>query len=225
MAWNEDKPGNDEKIRNLGTVIRANWDAILKGDENTDGVTGMLEQYSVQLANRSDVASSADPTVNEGTHYIYAKEDDEGNQEAFMQDSDGNDPIQVTQGGLLGSDVTDIGFDTISPDQGTNVFNEFNFVTHWGIFDQNGATIGTAYGITCSAPAPSSGLYTISFDSDVTSANYAVFITPLNTSNNPHSVKWNSPTVSNFKIGIQNQNGTSITDDSFCVMVLGGITA
>ena len=218
MGWNKSLPAVDEKLRTLSGVITPNWEAIEEGDE-TSGTT--LKQRAILLADRTVVATSNDPVVVGATTYLYSKQDGDGNQEAYVKDAASNE-IQYTQGGRLGSEATDIGFESLSPDKGTNSYDEFNMVSHWGIFSSAGASI-ISKGITSSSA--SGGLYTITFDAAVTSANYAVFITPLNISGNPHSTKWTTPTTTTFKIGVQNQNGTAVTNDSFCVMVVGGIIA
>ena len=88
MAWDKTKPGNSEKIRNLGTVIRANWEAIEEGDDV--GVANMLQMRSVQLDNRTGLAANNDAQTNAGTHYLYSKDDADAVQEAFFKDSAGS---------------------------------------------------------------------------------------------------------------------------------------
>tara|TARA_R110000868_G_scaffold300583_2_gene561003 strand:- start:3587 stop:4243 length:657 start_codon:yes stop_codon:yes gene_type:complete len=218
MGWDSDLPATDQKLRTLAGTIVPNWKAIEEADE-TSGTP--IFQRAILLADRTAVASAADPVVVGATTYVYSKQDGDSVQELYMRDAASN-AVQCSQGGRLGSETTNIGFESLSPDKGTNSFDEFNMVSQWGIFSSTGGSI-ISKGITSSSPA--AGLYTITFDAAVTSANYAVFITPLNTSGNPHSVKWTTPTTTTFKVGIQNQNTTSITGDSFCVMVVGGIVA
>lgn len=94
MGWDNTKPATSEKIRNLSSVITANWDAIEQGP---DAGGTALAYHSLQMGNRTNIAASNDPTTDSALYYLYGKDDADGNHEIFGKDPSGN-IIQMTRG-------------------------------------------------------------------------------------------------------------------------------
>lgn len=217
MAWDKDNPGDNVKIRNIAQEIRANWDAIENGDENVSGVAGLLEQLSVQFSNRSSVASSADPTTNAGTHYLYSKEDGIGTQELYTKDFDGN-VIQLTNEGKIGGPSSQVNVQDVSFSAGTETYNENNAITAWAYVNGSG-TLQDGVGLTSSRD--STGIYTLTFTTVAANATYGVLVIPLHTPPNPRIMSYSNLSTTDFKVRNVNADGI-YGDTSFSVMVMGG---
>jgi hypothetical protein len=221
MAWNKELPGDTEKIKSLGTVIRPNWEAIEEGDDV--GVANMLEMRSIQLDNRTGLAANTDPQTNAGTHYLYSKDDGDAIQEAFMKDSAAN-IIQLTNDGGIGSKSMRLHFEDFTNDQGTTVYDERNFVAYWAYINAEGTIVSQSEtsGLTCVRTA-STSTYTISFTTVQSSINYGVTATALHSAGNPRICHYNTNLVGSFVIQIVNTAGSTITAGSpFTVTVYGG---
>lgn len=218
MVWNKALPGDAEKIRRLGEVIRPNWDAIEEGDDV--GVDGMLQMRSVQLSERSATALNDDPTPNVGTHYIYSKIID-GAQECFMRASDGT-VIQVTSKGSIGSSGGTVSFNGFTNDGGTTTYDERNFVAYWATVNAAGAIQAQSGGLTC-AQVDDVSTYDISFTVNQLHTNYGVNITALkDISGSPRIGLYYTVAVGSFRVSIVNQNGTTSAGNPFTVAVYGG---
>lgn len=214
MAWSKILPGNNEKIRNLGSVIRPNWEAIEEGDDV--GVANMLQMRSVQLDNRTGLAANSDPITNAGTHYVYSKDDGGGTQEGFMKDSAGN-VLQLTNGGKIGSTSMNYEADTISFDA-TRTYNENNIVPAWGYV----ASGALSYGNGVSSVAKiSTGLYEITFTAGrLTTTSYAVVA--MGVTNVSSSWDGSTKTTTNFRCQFRQSADGSLKDSNFFFMVTGG---
>ena len=100
MTFDASQPANTTKIRNLGTVIRPNWEAIEQGDDS-------FIPYSLNLYDRSNgpPPASDDPDYLEAAYKLYCKQDDEGNPELFarniLDSGAANNPVQLSYGSIL----------------------------------------------------------------------------------------------------------------------------
>jgi len=100
MTFDATQPANSTKIRNLGTVIRPNWEAIEQGDDS-------FIPYSLNLYDRSNgpPPSSADPDYLETAYKLYCKQDAEGNPELFgrnvIDSGATNNQVQLSYGAIL----------------------------------------------------------------------------------------------------------------------------
>ncbi len=216
MAWDKSLPSNSEKIRNLGIVIRPNWEAIEEGDDV--GTSSMLQQRSVQLDNRTGLAANNDPQTNTGTHYLYSKDDGGGTQEAFMKDSAGN-VVQLTDGGVLGGATTGINLSNFS-------YTANMLPTALAYVPDTGTTFTRQ--INCSAVTrPATGSYSVVTDAVFNNANVYVTIVPLIVAGNATTAQLGStPTLAGGKITtsvrIRNNNGNDI-NAGFMLVIFGGI--
>ena len=220
MSWNKSLPGDNQKIRELGTVIRPNWEAIEEGDDV--GVANMLQMRSVQLDNRTGLAANNDPQTNVGTHYIYSK-DDAGavvTQEAFMKDSLAN-LIQLTNDGGLGGKDVRLNFNDLTNDDGTTVYDEKNLVGYWAIVSSAGVMVAQSGGLT--SARNSLGNYTIGFVAPQSSVNYGVVSTAEQAPGNLAVCHYSLKTANNFVITIANQSTPPTkVDKPFTVSIFGG---
>lgn len=218
MVWNKALPANNEKIRNLGIVIRPNWEAIEEGDDV--GVANMLQMRSVQLDNRTGLADNNDPVTNAGTHYYYSKDDTGGDQEAFMKDSAGN-IIQLSNAGKFGYTGVDYEANSVSYD-GTITFNENNLVTAWGLLNNSSLTVSPSSGIT-GVTRVSTGYYEITIAANRTNnANYIVLVSVRSTGNRIVMVDPNTAfTTTVFRIRRITAGGVNENGDIY-FMVIGG---
>jgi hypothetical protein len=218
MGWDSDLPATDQKLRTLAGTIVPNWKAIEEADE-TSGTP--IFQRAILLADRTAVASAADPVVVGATTYVYSKQDGDSVQELYMRDAASN-AVQCSQGGRLGSDTTNIGFDSLSHDKGTTTYDELNLITAWGTFTATtGGTIKATPGLTSSSE--SGGVYSIAISPVLDSAtNYGILLTCEDQGSNPATGVWKNKTASGFDIIFRNQNGTATASVDFTVMIVGG---
>jgi len=79
MAWNKAKPTNSEKIRELGEVIRPNWDAIESADSS-------FKPEALNLADRTALGIANNPTALADSVIMYSKQDASGNPQAYVID-------------------------------------------------------------------------------------------------------------------------------------------
>jgi hypothetical protein len=78
MGYDVTQPTNTTKIRNLGTVIRPNWIAIVQADAT-------FKPYAINLANRTSLPIPADPAVIADTYLLYSKKDGAGNVQVYVE--------------------------------------------------------------------------------------------------------------------------------------------
>lgn len=92
MAWDKSQPQNTTKIRNLGEVIRPNWDAIETADST-------FIPQALNLADRDAAGLASDPTALADTIIAYSKQDASSKPQLFMIDPD-SVVTQLTGGSL-----------------------------------------------------------------------------------------------------------------------------
>jgi len=87
MVWNKALPADDEKLRTLAGVIRANWDEI---EENDSGVKAdALNQWAVHLIDRATIAGANNPASVDDVAILYCLQNT-GSTELWLRDDDGN---------------------------------------------------------------------------------------------------------------------------------------
>ena len=221
MAWDKTLPASDQKLRTLAGVITDNFAAVQEGDE-TSGTP--LFQKAVLLPNRSDagIATLADPVVVGATSYVYSKEDvTNGVQEIFLRAPVGA-IVPLTQGGRLGSDLTNATVNTLRFGTETVDYTDKFLPRAWGVVAVNGnAFVGslnknfvsvTGYVVDISLLGPGG----VNF-SDAN--QYAVFATitsgPIN-----RGVTIQSKTATSFSIQLINTSGVGQTDCEVSIMLM-----
>jgi len=90
MAWNLTVPADTAKIRDLGTLIRPNWDAIEQADLT-------FKPKAINLNDRTISGPSANPTPIADSYIVYSKSVASGNAELYGIDEAGN-ILQMTSG-------------------------------------------------------------------------------------------------------------------------------
>lgn len=80
MVWDISQPQDTTKIRNLGIVIRPNWQAIEAGDAT-------FKPQALNFDNRTPLAIANNPTAIADSYITYCKDDSAGNPELFGIDS------------------------------------------------------------------------------------------------------------------------------------------
>jgi len=133
MAWDKTQPKNTTKIRNLGEVIRPNWDAIETADST-------FIPEAMNLADR-DVAvpGTVNPTAIADTIILYSKQDASSKPQLYTIDPD-SVITKLTGGSLtaalpgklvLPNGLTFIwGFGTASTTMTTKAFDLSGFATN-----------------------------------------------------------------------------------------------
>lgn len=106
MAWNRDEPQDTTKIRDLGTVLRPNFQAI-------DSADSTFKPIATNFSDRDTdpLSGSSDPTPIADTYITYCKQDTNGNPELF-----GIDPAGViSQFTQTARTLAQTGFAVIAP--------------------------------------------------------------------------------------------------------------
>lgn len=80
MVYDATEPKNTTKIRNLGVVIRPNFEAIEIADSS-------FKPYATNFANRTPLAVPNDPAAIVNSYILYNKEDSHGKQQLYAIDS------------------------------------------------------------------------------------------------------------------------------------------
>lgn len=76
MVWDVSQPTDTTKIRNLGVVIRPNWQAIEQADST-------FKPQAINFNNRTPLPISNDPTAIADSYILFCKDDTAGNPELF----------------------------------------------------------------------------------------------------------------------------------------------
>jgi len=219
MTWDITTPANNEKIRNLGTVGRAHWEAIQNAD--LDGPV-FLQYRSLQIGDRTALGVAVDPAVAASTAYIYSKNDvapAAGLQELFIRDAASN-IMQVTNDGSLGSIATKLQADSVSFD-GTRTFNENNMVAAWGYCLANG-TFQFGAGVASVTKLAGNGHYQVNFTAGVLLTDeYAIVASSQDTQ---CGVSGNPITTTEAFIHTRTTNSGTLVDANFYFIVAGGQT-
>lgn len=90
MAWDATQPTDTTKLRNLGVVIRPNWEAIQTADST-------FKPQALNLTDRTVAGVANDPTAIADAFIAYCKTDALGNSE-FFGINDASGITQFTQG-------------------------------------------------------------------------------------------------------------------------------
>lgn len=89
MVYDATQPTNVTKIRNLGIVIRPNWEAIEQGGST-------FRPQAVNLANRTPLAIPNNPVAIADTYILYCKQDGAGNPQLYCIDPSGANHTQLS---------------------------------------------------------------------------------------------------------------------------------
>lgn len=93
MTFDPTQPTDTTKIRNLGIVIRPNWQAI-------ENANSSFKPVALNFNNRTPLAVSNDPTAIANAYLLYCKDDVGGDPELFGINQN-SDVVQLTDGDVL----------------------------------------------------------------------------------------------------------------------------
>jgi hypothetical protein len=147
MAWVKTLPGNTEKIRNLGVVIRPNWEAIEEADLT-------FKPHALNYNNRTPLGVANDPAAIADTHILYCKDDGSANPEMFSID----DTSVISQLTFRDRSLAQSGYVYLAP----------GFILQWGratiLAGTNTIAVtfplafgATAYSVTCNPLGATAG--------------------------------------------------------------------
>lgn len=119
MAWDATQPADATKIRNAASVIRDNNSAISTADSS-------FKPEGLNLANRTPLAVSNDPTAISDAYVLYCKEDSNSNAELFGRDGAGN----ISQLTDRRASIASSGYSVIAP----------GLLMQWGTQSLSGTT-------------------------------------------------------------------------------------
>ena len=119
MVWDITQPTDTTKIRNLGIVIRPNWQAIQEADST-------FKPQALNLNNRTPLAVANDPTPIANAYIPYCKDDSAGNPELFGIDENG----VISQFTSTDRTLAQTGYSLVAP----------GFLLQWGRDTMTGAS-------------------------------------------------------------------------------------
>lgn len=215
MVWDQSKPSNTEKIRNLGIAIRPNWKAIEENDTAVKATS--LNQWVIHLIDRSTIGGANTPARIDDIGMLYCKNDGTFNELFFEDSQDPAKEIQLTEDGKIGSATTQFVTQDITFGSAKAVYTVDNMVGYWAAVDATGGILSQSGGLTSGLAA---NVFTITFTVAQSDANYGVNLTVENNPGNNHTATYYSKTVNDFKVKIVNQNATAL-DQPFTVTIYG----
>lgn len=144
MAFDKTKPSDTEKLRDLGSVIRDNWDGIVEAQSS-------FAPEALNFLDRTGGAiSPTDPSAIAGDIIAYSKQDGSGKPQLFTIDPDS--VIRQLTGNVTSATVV----------IGGNTYTHYTAITPWGITLKFGLAEASPSGVSCSfAPAFASAAYGI----------------------------------------------------------------
>lgn len=207
MTWDPSKPADNTKIRLAPGLIRVNWNAIEQG-----GVPYDMLQLQEQAGN---------PTRAANTGWLYSKEVSSQTECFYEDDRNPAKVIQITNNGGIGT-TSQILYGSAVITSGTYQNTQNAFCSAWGVVTSAGA-LTTGFGV--SVVRNSTGLYTVTITTALSSANYAVVATCIDTTSPNHNrvAMLVTRNAGNFQIRTQriDQSG-SFEDCGFMFAVFGG---
>lgn len=217
MAFDSSQPLSSTKIRDLATVIPANWTAILRADSS-------FVPYASNFANRNTI-NTANPAIpinpvnlSDG-FIIYCKQDGSGTPQLYFMTQTGV-TTQITKGQYLGSATTQIYTGGITFN-GTAFNSQQNFVSGWGFVNSAGVVQGSG-GIIGAISRLGTGNYQILLSGS--SANYSVVATAYNnSSSNLRVINITNKASGSFTLEIRRADNQQLRDEDFSFIVCGAI--
>jgi len=211
MAWNQAAPATNEKIRNLSSVITANWKAIEEAEDD-------FRPWAVNLIDRATTGDGNDPSVIASTYLLYAK-DVTGNTELHGRDEAGN-VLQITNAGEIGvegASGTRYRFRDLTYD-GTFRYGYQALPTAWCNVNDSG-TLQYGFNVA-SAVRDSTGVYTVTFTTPMNNANYSVVGT-VQSNSFMRCVMYRTKSTTTCQIRIADQSNSGQNQD-FDLIFFGG---
>lgn len=209
MAFDKSEPADTTKIRNLGVVIRPNWDAIEVADST-------FRPYAVNFQNRTPLGASNDPATIADTSIIYVKDDGAGNPELYSKDGSGN-IIQMSEDGRMGGPSTNVKMNNFRFGSATVDYSRNNVMGAALRWNSAGATL-SSFGCTMSKVG--SGRYRVTLNTARANSNYWP-VANSQDEGNSRVCKINNISTTQFDVHIVNKDGSSRDAGGYCV-VFGG---
>ncbi len=207
MSFDSAQPADTTKIRNLGLVLRNNFQAMASGFSDTS--------YAPTALNLTEQAGNPGATANLGK--VYCKTGPtSGKGELFYQDEDAN-VVQLTSAGKMGSPTTNIIANTISLNNGTTQQSSSFAICGMGIVASN--VLADKFGVVSSIylnVIGSTKYLHVTLAPVLNNSKYAVFVTSVYSNLEYYTIR--NKAANGFDIG-KNTSGTGFTLD---FIVVGG---
>jgi hypothetical protein len=208
MTWNASFPLDNTKLRLAPSGLRGNFNAIQQGN---------VPMRRVKLAEQA-----SDPTREADRGFIYTKEDASTTTTELWYINDNNpaSKVQLTQDGFVGSPTSRFIVQDIFTTTSTIANNQNGFVSAWATVAATGASMPTSYNVLSVVHVNGSGTYTFTLSPTLSTADYAVVVTALATTQTKISIRVRGRTTNQFVVDMM-ENGVS-TDIAFSFSVFGG---
>ncbi len=221
MAWDQTKPSNTEKIRDLGSVIRDNWKAIEEND--TAVAASSLNQWVIHLIDRATIAGANTPARIDAIGMIYCRNDGSQNELYFQDSENPANEIQMTEDGSMGSHSTSVKMDDLSFDTDLT-YNENNVITAYAITTSGGA-LTAGFNLTVTSGGTGRYNYTFADANTMAGTNYVVTGNAIKQGSagtaTVQNVSIPTRTSTTFVVNTVNSNGT-FSSVAHMIMVVGG---
>lgn len=197
MAWDITQPTNTTKIRNLGIVIRPNWQAIEEGDST-------FKPQAFNLTDRTVAGLPVNPTAIADAIVVYCKESTAGNSEFYVIDENSN-VIQLSESGRIGGPAQNFNLNNLRFGTRAQDYTINNVVHAYGRFTSNGSTVVAN---NCNISRVGTGLYQITLSIPASNTNFVPVAVAFDEGNS-RCCKISVVNTSTFRIHIVNGDGDS----------------
>lgn len=216
MAYDNNEPADDSKVRDFPSLTRANFQAIQSG----------ASSFGVDQTNY-DVQAGAPATGALANKIITYCNDDAAGVASFFAYNESGNSIQITEGDYLGAVGQKFALQSLSFDTSDSKYTlDGNFICHaYGYFNSSGTLSAARSKNIASVGAPSSSVYTIVTEAIYANANIVVVATCEETTDR-FAVINATPTIAagalTIKLKTRNTGGTAI--DAGCnFLIFGGM--
>lgn len=215
MAWDKNRPNNQDKIRNYPTILTDNFTAIEEGDDT-------LQLWKANFIERNAIPSapSVTPSRIDNTMQFFAKQNADGETDQFLlDDRSPANTIQISENGKIGGRAQDIVLNEAYYGTDTLARGMWAVPTVVGSIDGSGNVESWSEGIASTSVVSSRRRVTFT-SGRMSNANYVVLVTPT-TGGNTRIATWVNKTSSYVDIRMVNQNNTDALL-AFDIVIFGG---
>ena len=239
MVWNKEKPSDQERIHDIGSVIRPNWKAIEQAsDSDTDAQK--LKLWAVNLVDRSQpvVTGPASPSKigdnaaanNAEAGQVYCHNDGTFNELFFIGYDVTANEIQLTKDNRIGTSAQGVNASNLMFDSTTPVmtYGINQMISATGTFSSLGVLVQGVNMGKNAAPHPDTGEYRVDVLADVLlNVNYKIIATVLAASGatlrNIHVLSKPAPVPgTKTAIRLKIRGSSASHNQQFDIIIVGG---
>lgn len=197
MAWDSTQPTNVTKIRNLGVVIRPNWQAIEQADAT-------FQPQALNFKDRTVAGLPVNPTAIANTFISFCKEASAGNSELYGIDENSN-VIQFSASGRIGGPLQNFNLNNFRFNTRAQDYTINNIVHAYGRFNGDGTTV-VAH--NCTIARIATGIYRVTLSIATSNTLYVPVAVPLDDGPSERMAYIGVQSTTQFYVRITNGSGS-----------------